>query len=118
MIGETNKKTPASQSDNDEGCEDHWVNVSARAGEIWLRIGMLSRIVSSSLEVFKENGTRMDDNKENGENKNEKQWEKEMDELRISSEEVIAECEGLGGTLQAIGAVLSACLSKAFLKAK
>lgn len=32
--------------------------------------------------------------------------------------EVVNECEGLGGTLQAVGAVLGACLSKEFLVAK
>ena len=41
MIGETkrlnvnNKETPAND-ENDEGCEDHWLNMSARVGKIWL----------------------------------------------------------------------------------
>ncbi|KAF8956437.1 hypothetical protein BDZ97DRAFT_1907180 [Flammula alnicola] len=38
--------------------------------------------------------------------------------LRKTGAEVIKECEGLGGTLQALGAVLAACLSKEFLVAK
>lgn len=46
------------------------------------------------------------------------QCQKEMNELRTSSEEVITECEGLRGRLQAIGAILRACLSKAFLQVK
>ncbi|KAF8956457.1 hypothetical protein BDZ97DRAFT_1925469 [Flammula alnicola] len=46
------------------------------------------------------------------------EWEREMKPLRKTSAEVIKECEGLGGTLQAIGAVLAACLSKEFLVAK
>ncbi|KAF8816161.1 hypothetical protein BYT27DRAFT_7128066 [Phlegmacium glaucopus] len=124
MMGETkklgvnNKRAPTDEKDEDEGCEDHWVNVSARVGEIWLRIGVLSRTASSSLETFGKGSARMDHEKENDESESEKRWQREMNELRISSEEVIAECEGLGGTLQAIGAVLSACLSKAFLQAK
>jgi len=55
---------------------------------------------------------------DNVESDRENRWQRELNELRISSEEVIAECEGLGGTLQAIGALLNACLSKAFLQAK
>ena len=118
-IGETKqnvnvKEVPA----NDDGCEDRWVNASARVGEIWLRIGVLSRRASSDSETFGKNEAKIDHEKENDGRESEKQWQKEMNELRISSEEVIAECEGLGGTLQAIGAILSACLSKAFLQAK
>ena len=126
MIGETKKNinindngAPVDPNVEDEGYEDHWVNASARAGEIWLRIGVLSRnAASSSSEVFWKNETRMDDEKENEESKSGKQWEREMNELRVSSKEVITQCEGLGGTLQAIGAVLNACLSKAFLETK
>ena len=120
MIGETkklnvnDKEAPA----NDEGYEDHWVNTSARVGEIWLRIGVLSRSASSSTEALGESEARMAHEKENDGSESEKQWQKEMNELRMSSEEVIAECEGLGGTLQTIGAILRACLSKAFLEVK
>ena len=120
MIGESkklnvnDKEAPA----NDDGCEDHWVNASARVGEIWLRIGVLSRSASSSSEAFGKSEAKMDHEKENNGSEIENQWQKEMNELRISSEEVIAECEELGGTLQAIGAILRACLSKAFLQVK
>jgi len=123
MIGETkklgadDKDAPADNRDEDEGCEDHWVNVSARVGEIWLRIGVLSRAVSSSSETFGKNEAHEKEN-DNDESEREKQWQRELNELKISSEEVIAECEELGGTLQAIGALLNACLSKAFLQAK
>jgi len=41
-----------------------------------------------------------------------------MEVLRKGGTEVVNECEGLGGTLQAVGAVLGACLSKEFLVAK
>ncbi|KAF8953527.1 hypothetical protein BDZ97DRAFT_596599 [Flammula alnicola] len=50
--------------------------------------------------------------------RNEVEWERETRPLRKTGAEVIKECEGLGGTLQAIGAVLAACLSKEFLVAK
>jgi len=116
MIGETEKSKDALM--NDEGCEDRWVNASARVGEIWLRIGVLSRCASSASETFGKCEARMDHEKENGGNENGQQGQKEMNELGILSEEVIAECEGLGGTLQAIGTILAACLSKAFLLAK
>lgn len=119
MIGETKKLMNINApGDEDEGCEDHWVNVSARVGEIWLKIGVLSRTAAASSEAVRDNEARMDHEKENRDSESEKRWEREMSELRASSEEVIAECEGLGGTLQAIGAVLNACLSKAFLEAK
>ena len=119
MIGETKKLNDNDKEapPNDEGCEDRWVNTSARVGEIWLRIGVLSRSASSSSQAFKKSETRMDHEKENDGSESEKR-QKEMNELRMSSEEVIAECEGLGGTLQAIGAILRACLSKAFLQVK
>ncbi len=81
--------------DTEEECyEDYWVNVSARAGELWLRIGLASMI---------------DD---------ETEWTEEMEVLRKEGVNVVKECEGLGGTLQAVGAVLTACLSKEFLVAK
>jgi hypothetical protein len=119
MIGETKKLNDKEAPADDEGCEDHWVNTSARVGEIWLRIGVLSRSASSSSsEAFGKSEARMDHEKENDRSEIDNQWQKEMNELRMSSEEVIAECEGLGGTLQAVGAILRACLSKAFLQVK
>ena len=118
MIGETKRLNVNDKEAlaNDEGCEDHWVNTAARVGEIWLQIGVLSR--SASSEAFEKSEARMDHEKENDGSESEKQWQKEMNELRMSSEEVIAECEGLGGTLQTIGAILRACLSKAFFQVK
>ena len=70
------------------------MNVSARAGELWLRIGLASMIDDES------------------------EWTSEMEVLRKEGEGILKECEGLGGTLQAVGAVLTACLSKEFLVAK
>ena len=51
----------------------------------------------------------MDHKKENDGSENEK-WQKKV--------EVIAECEGLGGILQAISAILRAYLSNAFFHVK
>jgi hypothetical protein len=68
--------------------------VSARAGELWLRVGLASELTDE--------GAR----------------EREMERLRKGGMGVVDECEGLGGTLQAVGAVLGACLSKEFLVAK
>lgn len=80
--------------ENDDGCEDRWVNVSARAGELWLRVGLANELADESAR------------------------EREMELLRKGGMDVVNECEGLGGTLQAVGAVLGACLSKEFLVAK
>jgi hypothetical protein len=41
-----------------------------------------------------------------------------MEILRKGGIEVVNKCEGLGGTLQAAGAILGACLPKEFLVAK
>lgn len=80
--------------EEDEGCEDYWLNVSARAGRLWLRLGIVSSL---------------DD---------ETQREKEMEELRREGKRIVKECEGLGAVLQTVGAILTACLSKEFLVTK
>ena len=85
----TQPKTP---EEDDDGCEDYWVNVSARAGELWLRIGIVSMMDGDV--------------------------EKEMETLRKEGAIIVKECEGLGGSLQAVAAVLTACLSKEFLVSK
>ena len=53
-----------------------------------------------------------------GEEIDEDSFERVMKPLRMQGEEVAKECEGLGGTLRTVGAVLSAMLSKEFLVAK
>ncbi|KAF8912002.1 hypothetical protein CPB84DRAFT_1812174 [Gymnopilus junonius] len=77
-----------------EGCEDPWVNASARAGELWLKIGLAGELVDVN------------------------EREREMEILRKNGSEVIKTCAGLGGTLQAVGEVLAACLAKEFLVTK
>ncbi|KAF8167157.1 hypothetical protein B0H34DRAFT_791923 [Crassisporium funariophilum] len=99
--------------DDDDGCEDAWVNTAARAGYLWLRIGVLSRAREAGATAESDSGcgsasrarTRTEE-------------ELEWDLLRREGEAVISECEGLGGTLQGIGKVISACLSSGFLQAK
>ncbi|KDR86097.1 hypothetical protein GALMADRAFT_235330 [Galerina marginata CBS 339.88] len=90
------RKRPSNEpaSDEDDSCEDYWVNVSARAGELWLLIGAASEVIDAA------------------------QREYEMEALRKAGAGVVKECEGLGGTLKAIGAVLAASLSKEFLVTK
>ncbi|TFK32119.1 hypothetical protein BDQ12DRAFT_617655 [Crucibulum laeve] len=84
------------QISDDDGMEDLWVNTAARAGELWARIGVLrARADAGSDEM-----------------------EKELATLSTAGVGVIKECEGLGGTLQAVGEVLQACLTTEFLKAK
>jgi len=40
------------------------------------------------------------------------------EDLRVLGGEVVTECKGMGGTLQAVGQVIEACLSKEIIKAK
>ncbi|KAF9476022.1 hypothetical protein BDN70DRAFT_839938 [Pholiota conissans] len=80
--------------EQDDGCEDRWVNVSARAGELWLRVGLA------------------------GEEEDEAEFVRVMQVLRKEGKEVVKECQGLGGTIEAVGAVLEACLAEEFLVAK
>lgn len=89
----TDIETDTPEYTDEEGCEDYWVNVSARAGEIWLRTGLASE-------------------------EDEETFERVMNPLRKTGEKLARECEGLGGTLQAVGAVLTAVLSQEFLVTK
>ncbi|KAF9449730.1 hypothetical protein P691DRAFT_702735 [Macrolepiota fuliginosa MF-IS2] len=81
-----------------EGEEDPWINAAARAGELWLRIGLLRQTLPTEMS--------------------EEQREREMNELRKVGEVVTKDCRGLGGTLEAIAEVLDSCLTKEFVKAK
>ncbi|KXN87809.1 hypothetical protein AN958_08125 [Leucoagaricus sp. SymC.cos] len=81
-----------------DGEEDFWLNTAARAGELWLRIGLLRQTPS----------TEMSD----------EACEKGLNRLRKLGESVTKDCRGLGGTLEAIAEVLDSCLTKEFVKAK
>ncbi|KAJ3562231.1 hypothetical protein NP233_g9703 [Leucocoprinus birnbaumii] len=96
-----NDDTAADSSTNDEdtdGEEDFWLNTAARAGELWLRIGLLRQ--ASPKEMSEE------------------ARDKELNKLRKIGESVTKDCRGLGGTLEAIAEVLDSCLTKEFVKAK
>ncbi|KAF4621623.1 hypothetical protein D9613_012585 [Agrocybe pediades] len=84
----------AQKEEEDAQSEDLWVNVSARAGELWLRIGMANEL------------------------EDEAEREKEMEVLRPKVAQVVKLCQGLGGTLQTVGEILSACSSKEYLVTK
>ncbi|PPR08179.1 hypothetical protein CVT24_001529, partial [Panaeolus cyanescens] len=84
----------AGEKKEDEGYDDPFVYTSARAGEIWLRIGCLCDIVD------------------------EEQRHQEFQILKTMSSGIVKTTEGLGGTLQAIGCVIGACLTDEFLQAK
>ncbi|KAF8059472.1 hypothetical protein FPV67DRAFT_1633690 [Lyophyllum atratum] len=79
------------------GERDEWVRVAARAGEVWVRVGLVRA------------------RRTHGE---EREVELEMERLRKRGEEVVRECEGLGGTLMAVGELLKACLAEEVLGAK
>jgi hypothetical protein len=81
-----------------DGEEDFWLNTAARAGELWLRIGLLRQTSAQEME--------------------EEEREKELNRLRKIGESVTKDCRGLGGTLEAIAEVLDSCLTKEFVKAK
>ena len=83
--------TPAA----DDGVEDRWVNVAARAGEFWVRLGVLRR--------GKMNGS---------------EGERELEALEQTADKLEAECARLGVTLGAVGFLFKACLSTEFLAAK
>jgi hypothetical protein len=81
-----------------DGEEDTWINAAARAGELWLRIGLLRQNLSLKM--------------------GEEEREKELNRLRKIGESVTKDCRGLGGTLEAIAEVLDSCLTKEFTTAK
>ena len=79
----------------DHGVEDRWVNVAARAGEFWVRLGVLRR-------------GKMDRS----------EGERELEALKQTADELEEECARLGVTLGAVGFLFKACLSTEFLAAK
>jgi hypothetical protein len=93
---DSNSRTPPTQEPDTEhdGCADRWVHVSARAGALWLRVGLA------------------------GEDPDEAGYARAMTALRREGADVVRACAGLGGTLAAVGAVLDACLATEFLAAK
>jgi len=87
------------EGNNIDGEEDLWLNTAARAGELWLRIGILRRQTPTS-DIAEE------------------AREKELNWLRKIGETVTQDCRGLGGALETIAEVLDSCLTKELVKAK
>ncbi len=92
------------EADNDDEPypEDTWVYASARAGEMWLRIGLI-----------RQHARNQGDNEDSARLAQEK-----IGALAAEGEAIARQCEGLGGTLRAIGEVLKACFSNEVLKSK
>ncbi|KAG5642228.1 hypothetical protein DXG03_003373 [Asterophora parasitica] len=94
---------------------DEWVRVAARVGEVWVRLGILRRDKRAGDE---DNGDLQETRAEDGLRYRQREQEHELEDLRRLGKDVMAECEGLGGTLMAVGEVLRACLGDEFLGAK
>lgn len=92
------------EADNDDELypEDTWVYASARAGDMWLRIGLI-----------RQRARNQGDNEDSA-----RLAQEEIRALAAEGEAVARQCEGLGGTLRAIGEVLRACLSNEILESK
>jgi hypothetical protein len=102
--GRSKSKGRLGGNDNDDEPypEDTWVNASARAGEMWLRIGLI-----------RQRARNQGDNEDSA-----RLAQEEIGALAAEGEAVARQCEGLGGTLRAIGEVLKACFSNEVLKSK
>jgi len=92
------RSNQVAEDTNIDGEEDLWLSTVARAGELWLRIGMLRQTPTSDMT--------------------EEAREKELKQLRKTGEIVTQDCRSLGGTLDTIAEVLDSCLTKEFVKAK
>jgi len=92
------RSNQVAEDTNIDGEEDLWLSTVARAGELWLRIGMLRQTPTSD--------------------RTEEAREKELKQLRKTGEIVTQDCRSLGGTLDTIAEVLDSCLTKEFVKAK
>jgi len=92
------RSNQVAEDTNIDGEEDLWLSTVARAGELWLRIGILRQTSASDMT--------------------EEAREKELEQLRKTGEIVTQDCRSLGGTLDTIAEVLDSCLTKEFVKAK
>ena len=86
-----------------------FVRVSARAGEVALRIGL--ERARGRVRGGGEEGMDVDGESESGGGGLD-------EETRKMGKEVALECRGMGGTLEAIGQVIEACLSDEIIKSK
>jgi hypothetical protein len=106
---------------NEEGAE--FVKISARAGEVALRLGIcagggLGRKGRGEGEgEGEDDGEEDEDEGEENENSEEELREEEK-RVREMGAEVVKACQGMGGTLEGVGEILDACLSSEVIKAK
>jgi len=102
---------------------DEWTRVAARAGEVWVRIGVLRIKMAEKRRAAGDGGAfaagdgdvEMSDVEEEevehvlrGDPEGED--ERELRELRMMGKEVVEECRGMGGSLTTVGEVIAACL--------
>jgi hypothetical protein len=102
--------------------QDRWIRAAARAGALWVKIGILRRGASSAHTVrFQDENSKDVEMASPGSGDTavgssalpsgkHKTVELKMQELRRIGKDVIAECAIMGGTLATIGEVLAACL--------
>ncbi|KAJ3761926.1 hypothetical protein EV360DRAFT_36798 [Lentinula raphanica] len=89
---------------------DDFVRVSARAGRVCLKIGLIrekEKAVDDAMEVDEESATIT-----------EPVATEEWEDVRNLAEEVAEACRGMGGTMWSIGRVIEACLTEEILKSK
>ncbi|KAF9461040.1 hypothetical protein BDZ94DRAFT_1299517 [Collybia nuda] len=130
------------QNGGTRGDRDEWVRVAARAGQVWVRIGLVRlrsrRGAASSPGVETGAGDPLGDRGMNvdvtppprttattttviGQEPitiSSEEDVEEMEELRRFGGAVARECEGMGGNLRAVGEVIRACLVDEYLGAK
>ena len=106
---------------------DEWTRVAARAGEVWVRIGVLRMKMAEKRRAGDGGAVAAGDGDGDGDGDvgmrdakeedghalrgdGEGEDEHELRELRMMGKEVVEECRGMGGSLSAVGEVISACL--------
>ena len=113
------RKRKAREQDEEgaeEGVEDVWINAAARVGEVWVRVGVLRKEAAARAVASKSASGIVKEEMEGM-----VEWadlKEEDEELRRMMEEVGRICAGLGATLRSVAALVRACLTDEFLKAK
>ncbi|KAF6749290.1 hypothetical protein DFP72DRAFT_819114 [Ephemerocybe angulata] len=109
-LSRPNDERVKGEEEEDDGVEDAFLHAAARAGQVWLKLGLLRRDTFSQLQE----GLLSED--ELGAREEElKVREKEM---KREGAEVVRMCEGMGSTLGAVASVLRSCLAEEFSVAK
>ncbi|KAG6816701.1 hypothetical protein H0H87_003676 [Tephrocybe sp. NHM501043] len=109
--GSGNGKNSGSATGGAGNATEEWVGWAARAGIVWVRIGVLRQAEASQVS-----GTGSKVKEEEGHSQRER--DKEIEALRREGKILKRECEGRGAALEAIEELLGACLAEEFLSAK